>query len=1670
VNGTIYAAWLSSASGGLWNSATGRVIPLKIDGNKLKSVDSITPIIRSNGQRGVLSEQSSGMLWTRPTGALIPLSEWSLGDTKHDLGTVKVTDVAQEEPPVAVADSFGVRRGEVVQLPLLLNDHDPNKKDVLTIAPTSIAGGLSDKSFGDLGLVDNDQEAVVRVRAASGSATFSYTVSDGTLSSAPVSVTLTVEPDSKNTAPKWCGVTACVQQWPRPQIAPGGTITVPVLFGWVDPEGDPFVLSDARKVNASDPVTVVPTSDGSVAIRHLDPNAAGSIVPILVTVTDSGGASATKTLDLVVTGSPSLVASPVALVAGEGDTTTVAIADHVSGGSGSFRLLDATTTSTGNTALSVSPNTAAGQIALSASKAGNYVVTYTVQDTQTLTQQSSLIRLTVVGGQTPLTMAPLTAFVRSNEDTTIDVVDAVQNTSGRVLIVSSATTADPTLSASIVGQSSVRVSGTTPGGQPGRVGSAVITVTDGAGASAQGLLTVFLVPSSTDIGPIAKPDAVTVRAGAEVDIPVTTNDVSPRGERLIVSPTLQGSGTKGELAFVTGDLVRYLAPDKAGTYLLHYSVYLESDPSRLDTASITVVVLAKGTNRAPDPPILTARVLGGQSVTIPVASYGMDPDGDPVVLTSVAQPQAGSGVAEISADGASIIYTAPGDGVTGGQVSFQYTVRDTQNASASGTVRVGVLEAAIADSSPVTYSDYVRVEKGSTTPVTVLPLLNDSDPAEGTLKLVALVPNAPSVANNPEYVRLKSLIDPSTSLAHGRVLLKAGDVLGTQSYIYTVRSNASTSTSQGLIVVTVTDSPATDSPAVTDTVVTAKDRNQLATGIDVITGKVQWTTGNVGDLTLALWGDQAANYTVRGTDISGKLPSAGALVPFSVSGEDSAGSKVVSYGFLRIPAFDDMRVQLNPNVKPIPVAEEKSATFDIKDEVDVGPTDVIETRKDKSFTVQRANSSCASVGGSSAQYVSGRNAPWTDSCTVPVRIVGQHNWTMLAVPIAIAPKDPQAQLNSISRTIAPGETETVDLYGDMTTWEGGRVGNKTILNYATTFAGSAFVVTPGSTSVTIVARADAAPGTRQTIKVGVTSYGGLSADINLVIGVAPPDAPIGATFTHTCRVTDGASCTIPVVGVSGEYDPFKGKIGSGLHLVSIGAGAAVNCAVATVSVAGDSSVQAVWPSGPKPVGGQCTVPYTVKDAQGRVGNGQLTIDVQGYPQTPASITTTNYSATTVTLTVALGEAAQAHPAVSGVNLYENAVRATNATCQPSGPSNYVCVVTGLVNGAIHRYTARAVNGQGESLDTSAVSTWAYAAPVISAASAKAVYVAGETGASTAVLQLSITSGDDTRSFTVSPNGETINRTAGVTVQNVEVAPGTPQVTITPISQFQPPISGDSNAGDATRLAIGEAAGSPSFSPNTPTAYAASNTSITVAAIAFNANFSTEGNTVKYLAWQAGGEPQCSANPNGTLALGGGGVQSDTATLTGLSAYQPYFVKVCGSNGFGVAQSTTVRVFTGVTGPDPAGPYTYSVSKTAVDQGNGVYLYGLETAPAVPSIDGFATEYLLYGRTSTSFALDLDQAPSSVRVEYCSTVQSGFCSSNPATITPKTAPTIVSVTFPGCSPLFPDAGDVGISNGARGSQSVTVTSTLGSAKYSVSWTGRFSDLTAVTSGDIPTCPP
>ncbi|WP_345801515.1 Ig-like domain-containing protein [Microbacterium sp. AZCO] len=1382
-DGEEFAAWLPQGTGDgvLWSSRSGQK---QLDYAAGTLSDDRRPQFVATDAAVILNETRSGWVWTVPDGALVASSQdWSLDDRTNpeaQPSDEQLTIMIDPKPPVAEPDSFGVRAGSLVTLPVLMNDHDPNE-DVLSIDPTSVTG--LDPGFGTVFITDDGQRLAVRVApGATGAATFTYAVTDGTseggLVSEPTTVTVEVAGESVESAPAWCGVEGCLVPWPEPEVARGGTVTVPVLPGWVDPEGDPLLLLSVE--NRSGVGSVAATPAGDVVYQHADDGSGGEqLVELAVTVSDTRGQTTTKSLIVRVSPEPKLAVQSFAVVDTIDAGLTVDVAPHVTGTAGalslaSVRVLDGATA----TATVVGGTTG---FDFTARSPGTFRVGFTVSDG--ISDADGTARITILPADAPpeLATAPVIAFVHPQEDATLDVFAAVSNPTRRVLLLSDVVAhADDgsSLSVDAVGQNYLRVSGTTASGAAGRLGTVGYTISDGTqdrGASVQGEATVYLLPPAPELAPIAVDDTVVVRAGEQVDIPVLDNDIAPAGGRPTLNPASIVSSTDSALAFASGDTLRYLAPTEPGEYGVEYSVYTTGSPTLADTADVRIQVLPDDANRAPLPETLEGRVLSGQSTVIEFDGFGMDPDGDVVTLDRIVS-QPNSGAATISADGTSIQYSSvPG---YRGQVSFRYRVVDAFGATGEGTVRIGVLDGQ-SNPSPITFTDYVQVQAGADSTIRVSPLSNDIDPTMGGLTLTGVRPDVTATLGdgspNPEYQRLDGLIQ---SQSDATVLIRAGTDPATMSFLYDVVSSSG-NTGRGLIVVKVVRESVPDFPVVADTVLTVENRDDFERGVDVLAGKATWAGGDVADLTLSLWGDPDG-VTVKGRKLSGDLPATTRIIPFAVTGEGASGP-VTTYAFLRVPGDDDLSLALRSGAQTPEVDELQSVTFDMASLVARPPGSRLEVGDDVRASGARSAASCSLESGTSVRYDAGEGAPWADACQVPVRIAGQDDWTYLSVPIVVHALEPQPELHPASLTVGPGETATFDLE-QMTTWqlredwEG--------IQYAVDYPGSAFAVSLSGHTLTITGADRAVPGAEEAAVVSVTSHSAVApARLILRVGAAPSTLPQGGSAVQQCSEASGFSCTITVVGAPGEVNPLPH---TPLEVVDVRPTGA--CVGVSFQVASASSVVASWTQDAP--GATCSASFSVQDAQGRRTNaerdGRLLLDLQGFPKTPASIAQTAYANGTVTLRVDPGESRLAYPALTGFVVRSEGQEvsrcAADGSCQPIAAPN----------GEQRTYEAVAVNAVGESRGSVKTVAWAYNPPAApSTITVRPVVTQGDGG----VVSLSIAGVDTSQTGGIeiaSPNGET---------SRVPVRPGQDRldissyrvgtnssspITVTPYSRFELP--------------------------------------------------------------------------------------------------------------------------------------------------------------------------------------------------------------------------------------------------------------------------------------------
>ncbi|MGC4175299.1 Ig-like domain-containing protein [Demequina sp.] len=1404
---TMVAAWLPAGlgAGTMWRSDAPAVA---LDYGGLTLGDQRTPQLRSNGSRLILNETRSGWVWSVPSGQLIASSQqW---DQDQDAPTTDDEDdvapeVTDPRAPVAVDDSFGVRAGRQVVLPALLNDHDANK-DVLTIASQSLTA--IDPAFGTLSIADDDQSVIITVNPnATGTATFDYQVTDGTTSdgllSEPATVTLRVHSASENAAPQWCGVDGCLTTWPSLEVHPGGTAAADVLTGWVDPDGDPMYLASATTSYASGVVAASP--EGRVVFQHVNASASGSATAaVTVAVSDSFGATTTKVLNVSVLDEPELTVEDVSVTVVAGVTTTIDVADRVTGGVGALELEEASLAPGDKATVAV----AQGVVGFTfvADDPGSHLVDFKVTDGVEVAR--GVARITVLDPSAEkISTVPSTAFVRAKEDATVDVLRTVSNPGGRVLLISDVSI-DPApgaqLSADVVGFSALRLSGDTPDGQPGTLGVVTYTVSDGSGRpgmTATGEVTVVLLPTETPPNPIAIDDTATVRAGTQFDTSVLRNDIGPTGTVIALDPDSIVAPEGAGLAFAGGSRLRYLAPDTPGTYVISYATYVLGYPTQRDTAQLVVTVLDNPTNSPPTPRDLTGRVASGQSVRLAFDGTRLDPDGDRVTLSRV-ETQPSSGIAAVSADGQAIVYTS--DPGFSGQVSFTYSVVDARGQTATASVHIGVIAVEF-EAKPVTYADYVQAQVGDGRSVVVVPTANDIDLAGGELELVDLSPDAP--LETDEY---RELADRVVSVADDTVMLRAGETPGTYSYLYTVRNSAG-STAVGRIILKAVREPVADVPVVTDTVLALDTRESLPTGVDVLTGKVSWASGDPAGLVLSLWGSQPG-VTVDGWTISAPSTTAGRIIPFQVTGTNFAGEEVTSYGFLKVPGLDETRLALKDSFTEPQVVEGESVTFDIKPLVAVpADTQLVVDGDDVQASGVRKGSTCELVSGTTLRYTASEGQPYSDMCRVSARVADQDRFTLVPIPITIIPKDPSPVLRSGSIELSPGATTTFDLAG-MVSWPTGAAARD--VEIALNYAGQQFDVRRSGDVLTITAQDRAVPGNVDGATVSLTSDPEVPAvSLTFVVGPAPSSLPKGANITRQCSQASGSSCAISVIGGPGEVNPLPG---TPLELASVTPD--VSCPNVTFTVSGNSTITAWWTADAP--GATCTATFTVMDAQGRVSAGDrvgvLHLDLLGYPASPAEVRQTAFGDGTLTLAVSPSPSGASYPGVTSYVIYEGATKVATCAADGSCPA-----ITGLTNGAKHTYVAKALNSVGESRGSVSVSAWSYAPP---AAPVNVTWTpTRNTGGDgkRIDIELDVTDATTKELRITSGSGETmVVPVSGKGHKSVSAyyvgSNTTEQVTITPVTSLDlPPVAGAQEQGSAVTFAA-NGVGAPTIVQAVPT--------------------------------------------------------------------------------------------------------------------------------------------------------------------------------------------------------------------------------------------------------------
>ncbi|WP_167853580.1 tandem-95 repeat protein [Roseovarius aestuariivivens] len=252
------------------------------------------------------------------------------------------------------------------------------------------------------------------------------------------------------------------------------------------------------------------------------------------------------------------------------------------------------------------------------------------------------------------------------------------------------------------------------------------TVSDPDGLSDTGkiLINVGAVPDA----PVAEDDIATTPEDVAIVLTPLDNDTDPDGDTLTITganvPTDQGAVT-----FTDTTITFTPAANYNGEATISYTI--TDGNGGTDSAEIAVEVTPVN-----DDPVAVDDIENTDEdvpITFNPAENDTDVDGDPLVVSAVDPVDPAEGVAVLNPDGTVTFTPAPN---FNGPVEIGYTVSDGQGGTDTGVALVNV---GPINDAPNAVDDAETTPQG--TPVTILPLANDSDPDGDPLRIInATVP------------------------------------------------------------------------------------------------------------------------------------------------------------------------------------------------------------------------------------------------------------------------------------------------------------------------------------------------------------------------------------------------------------------------------------------------------------------------------------------------------------------------------------------------------------------------------------------------------------------------------------------------------------------------------------------------------------------------------------------------------------------------------------------------------------------------------------------------------------------------------------------------------------------------------------------------------------------
>ncbi|MGO3879674.1 MAG: Ig-like domain-containing protein, partial [Agrococcus casei] len=1153
-------------------------------------------------------------------------------------------DAEENSDPVANDDTlFGARRGLSTLVPVTHNDTDPDG-DLLTVS-------LVDEAPGGVRIspVQNYTQFQVEIPADYGnsSLTFEYEVNDGRGGTDQARVTLQLRDETQNEAPAELREQSF-------EVEQRATYEHSVLDGWFDPDGDDVYLLNAWS-EFGDTVQFAPNG-------RVNYTATGEVGPTELFVEITDGTEVTEGVIKVMVsergeGKPLANADYVAL--GENSRASIRpmANDFIPGGGKAWVASVTSRDGSVQATLDRSTNT----VVLESASAGVHFVDY-VLGAGPFSAQGT-IRVDVlepVEDAQPVAVRDL-ALLPVGGEALVDLTENDVDPTGGVLVVQSVMVDGAPVSTKLINRNLLRIEDNRGALEPMTIQYSVSNGSD----EATGEINIVPVPPPTKPRPpVGVDDTATLREGDFVSVDVTDNDFSPDGLAFSVSPEIVETSLAGPeegSVFVDGDKVRvHVLVGGPGAVDVTYEI-VDAQGNK-GTATLTVAVERRDaeSNAPPVPKEVTARVLAGSTIRIPIPLDGIDPDGDGVTLVGYdTNPEQGR-IENVGPD----YFDYEAFDADGGTTLFQYRVRDRWGAESVSSITVGIAQPGAINQPPVAETDTVTVRPGRSVAVAVLD--NDTDPDGDNIVLTAV----DAEAADDEIQGLQLSEDGS------HVVFTAPESEGEWQVPYSiedVRGMPQTGTVRIVVSETaplIAPSAVDDSVEVTDLVegepfdvdVLANDRDAdgdpAELEVSVVTGPATVSSGQVQVVPSETW--QVVTYRV--TDIDGGSSEAFVFVPgVGKQPPHLAGNAEVTVpsGELAEIRLIDYVVMPQGGSPRITTTESVSATNANGDELVIDESTLAYT------------SELGYVGKAAITFeVSDGEGPddpdaLTARLSIPINVIpsSQVKPTFNGLAIQVEPAEDAVEYDLKPHTRDPDEGDVDAMVYSL--GDGGGEGVHADVR------GQSFIAS---------ADADVPAGTTVTYQIMLTDPAGNDVPGTVQVQVVTSTRELAQAVADTAETEQGVEVTIPAIG--NDVNPFADR-GEPLEIVSVRTVAGdVEGAPST-----DGASVSVVPGGD--FAGTLTLQYTVQDAtksESRQVTGSISVNVKGRPDAPVRPNVNAIGDSEVTLSWA-APSSNGAPITGYLVEYSGGSQACEST---------TCTVSGLTNDTTYNFTVRAINEVGES--------------------------------------------------------------------------------------------------------------------------------------------------------------------------------------------------------------------------------------------------------------------------------------------------------------------------------------------------------------------------------------